>query len=51
MYWKNSGGRVFRSDSGGTYPVNDGNPENDDDKAPDDIEPDWDSMIDEMRYR
>ena len=29
-YFKNRHGQVFRSGSGGTYPVNDGNQENDD---------------------
>lgn len=27
--FKNSKGQIFQSGSGGTYPINDGNPEND----------------------
>lgn len=33
-YFKNSRGQVFRSGVGGTYPVNNGDPQNDDDEAP-----------------
>lgn len=47
-YWTNRRGDVFRSDIGGTYRCNDGNPENDDPDAPDaaDMEPDCDALAD-----
>lgn len=37
MIWKNRRGDLFQTGIGGTYPVNDGNPENDVD-LPDDFE-------------
>jgi hypothetical protein len=33
-YFRNSRGQVFRSGTGGTYPVNNGDPQCDDDEAP-----------------
>jgi hypothetical protein len=34
-YFRSSRGQVFRSGTGGTYPVNNGDPQNADDEAPD----------------
>jgi hypothetical protein len=51
-YWK-SRGQVYRSDSGGTYPCNNGDPQCDDDEAPEaeDLEPDWDAIAEDMEER
>jgi hypothetical protein len=47
----NSHGQTYRTDIGGTYPVNDSDPQNADDEAPDKIEPDCDAMIEAREQR
>lgn len=46
-------GHVYHSGSGGTYRVNDGDPQNDDDEAPtaEECEPDWDTIRDRREER
>lgn len=52
-YWTNRRGNVYRSGAGGTYRINDGDPQNDDPDAPEagDLEPDWDAIAEERDER